>query len=67
MGTKAKRFRPGRKITTLGQLMRLYQQGAWIFYRHKPLHFGWWGSMGLIALNRALRFGYLRRAVENDR
>jgi hypothetical protein len=59
-----RRFRKGRKITSLRQLATLHGQRAWIYYRHKPLHYGWWSSMPLHALHIAISRGYLRRAVE---
>ena len=65
--SRQRRFKQGRKVTTVRQLMGCYGRREWIYYRHKPLHWGWWTSMPLHALGLAVARGFLRHAVEVNR
>lgn len=60
--SKAKYIK-GPKIRSAIQLASIYEHRGFIYWRHKVLHWGWWASMPLITLDRAIFCGYLYMAL----
>lgn len=59
-----KKFKPGRKVKTMGELSLILGRGQWIFIRHKAYHYGWTMSLSWKYLNDSVKLGWVRRAVK---
>jgi len=59
---RPRKFTPGRKITSVSRFAKLIDQHAWVYYNHKPIHFGWSQNWTFRQVQIAIRAGYLREA-----
>lgn len=64
--SRVPKFIKGRLITSVQQVMDEFEGERFIFYRHKPLHWGWYGSWGLITIRRFILCKHLYFAVPNS-
>ncbi len=61
-----RKYKKGRRIESLEELMVIYRQKAFIWTHCKAYHFGWWGSWQLVTLERQIKGGHIFLAVENE-
>lgn len=60
-----KKFKPGKKINTVNEAVNeIWNKKAFIFYRHKPFHYGWSSSWSIMTIYRFIKLGYLFKAKE---
>lgn len=63
-----KKYIPGRKIKSVSEAVNIiWNKHEFIFYRHKPYHYGWSASWNLFTLHRAIINGFLFTAKENKK
>lgn len=62
---RPKLFIKGDKIICITTLVRSAKAGRWIFFRHKPLHPGFYVSWSLRTILNAIENSYLHTAKEN--
>lgn len=60
-----KRFRKGRRITSLASAARYIESGRWLYLRDKVQHPSWLRSMTLHTIGIYVKGGSCRLAVEN--
>lgn len=63
-----KKWKPGRPIKSVSEAVNLiWNKKRFVFYRHKPCHYGWAASWSLFTIFRAINNGFLFTAKENKK
>lgn len=66
MSWPTRKYRKGRRLLTLAQVIRLIDAGKWLISRHKPYHPSVISNWSLYTIRSALGMG-MYVAVENKR
>jgi hypothetical protein len=61
-----RKYSKGARIWSMMSLASTMERGEYIYWRHKILHVGWWGSMPMRVLYGAVRAGIIYRAIPTD-
>lgn len=60
------KFRPGLAVINMHRFVELASEDRWIYYWGKPLHPGFYTSWQYHTIERYIKGGYLREAIENE-
>lgn len=61
-----RKFRKGDAVGSMHTLVDLFEAKEWVYYNHKVMHVGFWGSMPMRTLHGAVRQGRIYKAIRNE-